>query len=252
MRAIYYYLLDFLSYRFADVIIFDTLSHQEYIIKKFKVPSSKQKIVLPVGVNLNLIESFKENNLRAKNKSDINVMWYGHFTPLQGMEYIIKAASELRSDNRIHFTLIGSADTPGKDWEEKIKHYSRVKNLRNITFINNIAYDKLITYIKEADICLGIFGNTAKAKRVIPNKVLDGMACGRIVITARNIELERYFEDRADIIYCEPGDPSDLAEKIIYVADNLTDLKHIGENACRRIKDQFSKNALINILNNNL
>ena len=57
--------------------------------------------------------------------------------------------------------------------------------------------------------CLGIFGVTPKAKRVVPNKVFQGAAAGCCVITSDTTPQRRILGDAA--LFVPPGDPSALA-----------------------------------------
>jgi glycosyltransferase involved in cell wall biosynthesis len=65
-----------------------------------------------------------------------------------------------------------------------------------------------------ADVCLGIFGTSAKAQRVIPNKVYDALACARPVITADTPAIRELLQPDDQVIVCPPGDPESLADAI--------------------------------------
>jgi glycosyltransferase involved in cell wall biosynthesis len=66
--------------------------------------------------------------------------------------------------------------------------------------------------ICRADICLGVFGTGAKAGRVIPNKVYQGLACGKAVLTmsgeAYPVQVQ---ENNVGITWVEPGSPEAIA-----------------------------------------
>jgi hypothetical protein len=49
---------------------------------------------------------------------------------------------------------------------------------------------RLADHVRAADIVMGVFGSSDKAKSVIPNKVWQGLACGAIVVTQRSPALE--------------------------------------------------------------
>jgi glycosyltransferase involved in cell wall biosynthesis len=240
LKAFYYYLLDFFSCRAADILVFDTLEHKDYFLKTFKVKKKKKFIIFPVAVNLEIIKRINPKDRPVNLENKFIVLFYGYYIPLQGVEYIIKAADILRENRNIHFVLIGSGQT-----RREINRLYRKLKLNNITFLNRIPYVDLIKHIKMSDVCLGIFGGTEKSLRVIPNKVIDYMACGKIVITGRSPAMERYFQNSKDVIYCNMADEKDLAQKIIYAHNNYKELQHIKNYAQKKVKQYFSMESLI-------
>jgi glycosyltransferase involved in cell wall biosynthesis len=167
------------------------------------------------------------------------ILFYGSFIPLHGIQYIIKAAHLLQDRPDIQFIMIGSGQT-----QRDIMDLYRELNPRNITFIDKMDYAALITYIKQAHLCLGIFGDTDKARRVIPNKVIECMGCGKPVITGRNRELERCFKDGEDILFCNMADERDLADKILYAAQHPAEMSRLGARAREKVACQFSTRHL--------
>ena len=51
-------------------------------------------------------------------------------------------------------------------------------------WIDWVDADELPGVVAEHDVCLGIFGTTDKAPRVVPNKVYQGVASGCAVVTS--------------------------------------------------------------------
>ncbi|KKP92329.1 MAG: Glycosyl transferase group 1 [Parcubacteria group bacterium GW2011_GWA2_36_10] len=240
VKALYYYLLDYFSCLSSDIIIFDTNLHRDYFIEKFHIKERVKKIVIPISIDLDFVDKINPSVENIFDPKKCNVLFFGLYIPLQGVEYIIKAADILREQKDMQFILIGNGQT-----RKKIDQLYRDLNLDNIIFIDRIENSKIISYIKLSSFCLGIFGNTNKAKRVIANKVLECLACKKIVVTGRNRAIELYLEDKKDLIYCEMADAKDLAEKIKYVSNNLEALNNLGENGRRKIEQYFSKHALV-------
>ena len=63
--------------------------------------------------------------------------------------------------------------------------------------------------------CLGIFGTSGKAQRVIPNKVFDALAAARAVITGDTPAAREVLTHEDTAWLCAPGDPRALADSIL-------------------------------------
>lgn len=241
LPSLFFYLLDFFLVFFSDILVFDTKEHQDYFKKNYKIKKQTKLLIWPVSLDIKKIDKYLDsiNNDLLFPKNKYNILFYGTYIPLQGIEYIIKAANILKTKQGIVFTLIGDGFKK-REIESLVKQYELI----NIRFIDSVTYDKLFLYIKQSDLCLGIFGDTDKAKRVIPNKVLECLSAKKIVITGRNKALERYFEDGKDIIYCELANEIDLTEKIQEVYKNYDEYKQLGYKGREKIETSFSIKTL--------
>src|SRR5438445_10384532 len=106
------------------------------------------------------------------------VTFVGTFIPLQGVPYIIEAAHYLEQYADIKFELIGSGQTYRE--AQRIAHDFKVKDL---SFVGPLSVDKVPEKLAEEDVFFGIFGDRAKAQRVIQDNVYEAMDVGRPVIT---------------------------------------------------------------------
>jgi len=204
--AWFYWLVDYISCHLADEVLIDTQTHREFFIKKFKVHPKRIKVVY-----LQAREDLFFPNPTTEPDDRFRIFFYGSFIPLQGIDVILKAAKILQDKNtNAHFTLLGGGQT-----KPEMVDLAQKLFLKNVTFKDFAPLEELPNHINNADICLGIFGTSDKAKRVIPHKILDYRACGKKVITERSPAiLERYANDH-DVVLCEAGDAEDLASKIV-------------------------------------
>lgn len=246
-RAFYYYLQDYLCCHLADVLVFDTEGHKKYFFKTFRLKFSKKYVVLPVSLDLEWISRLPSPAKGAKfAQGPTNILFYGSFIPLQGIEYILKAI-QLTKDLPVRFWIIGDGQT-----------YPKMRNLAEnldlngkVTFLPPVPYPDLFNYIKEADICLGIFGNTEKAQRTIPNKVLECAACAKPVITGRNDDLSGFFRDRDSVLFCPMADAQALAETIRWAMANQEQWAPLGQKAYEVVQMNYSLPALTAKIKNN-
>ena len=86
----------------------------------------------------------------------------------------------------------------------------------NVDWVRWVEYPKLPAQVQACGCALGIFGTTAKARRVIPNKVFQALACGAPVITADTPAIHELGEDA--LVLVPPGDAQALADAVRLLA----------------------------------
>jgi glycosyltransferase involved in cell wall biosynthesis len=194
--ALFLFGLDWLACRMADRVVLDTRAHANYFEKTFRIPSARTAVVF-VGAEP---DAFPPRPVGAPPKpadAPVTVLFFGQFIPLHGIETVVRAAQRANAEP-IEWVLIGRGQE-----EAKIRHMlekGRVKRL------------ELNEWIHRADVCLGIFGGSGKAARVIPNKVFQALSAGAPVITRDSPAIRELLSDRmAGVFLVPPEDPDALA-----------------------------------------
>ncbi len=228
LKAKYYWLLDWLSCKLSDNVLLDTDEHIKYFVKTFKIDQNRFiKVLVASTADKIMMDQGPKKNKKFK------IFFYGKYIPLQGIEYIIRAAKILENKADLEFDILGS----GQEFKN-IKKISKELQIKNINFINRVSYRELIGKMRRADICLGIFGKTDKAKRVIPNKIYDAIALGKPVITSNTPAIKELFEDKKDILLCNIADGKDLALKILELKNNFQLREKIAINSYNLFKKE--------------
>lgn len=204
------YIIDRTSCILSDQVFLDTYSHIKYF-KDFLKINNTRFCCLWVGADDTVYYPLK---IKKKDKEFI-VLFIGGFIPLQGVEYIVQAAYLLKGEQNIKFRLVGS----GQEYE-KINKMVKQLGVKNIEFTGWLPYENLPHEIASAQICLGIFGTTEKAKKVIPNKVYMSLAMAKPVITGDSPAVNEVLTDRENILLCEMGNPKSIAESIMMLKND--------------------------------
>jgi glycosyltransferase involved in cell wall biosynthesis len=197
--------LDRLACRCADLVVLDTDAHIAYFRSELGVPADRIRRVYVGSDRAPAPMSAALPGLPCR------VLFVGTFIPLHGVETIIAAAERLRaSEPLIAILMIGS----GQGYDAAAEAVARL-NLTNVDLIGRwVGGDELTGYLAEADVCLGIFGATAKAQRVIPSKVFDALAAGRPIVTADTPAARELLNHGEDAWLCPPADPDALADAL--------------------------------------
>lgn len=239
-RARYFAFLDWLSCRMADRVLLDTDAQIEYFVRRYGI--SKEKFV---KVYVGAKEDIFFPKMIQRSDNTFIVHWHGYIVPFYSLETILLAANILKDDKDIRFHLVTRFN--GKYYE--ILETAKKLHLDNVEFFPETTYEKISEYINRADLCLGIFGKNQKAGLVIPNKIFEAIACAKPVITSRQKAVEEVFEDQKNILFTNPEDPKDLAEKIRFMKNNPAFAESIGRNAHELFQDRFiSKNVVKNLI----
>ena len=190
-----------------------------------------------------------------KKNDYITICWWGTYIPLHGIEKIITAGKILKNKN-INFKiyLFGNSDVKSEIYKKQIEELE-LKN--EIIIINTYTFSngKLGEFLKEnCDVVLGNFGDSKKAKSVLVNKLVDGIALKAPVLNGESVAPNEFFDYKNDI-WKAKNTPEDIAEKIIEISNLETiEIFRRIENSYKIYQEFFSekafKNKILSIIKN--
>lgn len=173
-----------LTLRCADLVVADTEESADLFA--FAAGRDLDTVVLPVYVKSDFISNHREPK---PSGAVTRVLYFGNYVPLHGLGKVVRAIALLESPARFNFCFVG-------DGQERYCVEQEASKLGvDIRFIDRMAVWSLVELIDEHDVCLGVFGSSEKAKRVVPNKVFLALARGVPVLTLDSAPVRRYVGD---------------------------------------------------------
>lgn len=221
-------------FQLADYVVADTEQHASFFAETLGCPVEKLK-VFPVGAEESLFAPQSSN--RSANKP-LKVLFYGSFLALQGPDIIAQAIS-LYKGPVVEWRFIGRGPLLKKT-------QAMLKDRTDVFFSDWIEYAQLPNEIANADLCLGIFGETNKALRVMPNKFYQAIACGRPIITCESeaYPLALRQRSKSGIYWVPAGNAEALATKVEELAMQTEQLVKAGDAAFISYQQFFSESVL--------
>jgi len=224
LRASIISFVDGLSCRLSDKVLIDTCSNRDFVSRRYRLrPDSFA--VIPAGAP----RGFDGEPAQADGvvAGQCTVLFHGSYVPLQGALVVAQAAEILARDHPdIRFRMVGDGQT-----RQDVASLAEEKGLTSLAFVDWLPLEGLAEEVRKADICLGIFGTSGKASRVIPHKVYAAMAMGKPIITADTPAARELLEDGKTALLCRPGDPGDLSASILRLSANPSLRTALGRSA---------------------
>jgi glycosyltransferase involved in cell wall biosynthesis len=217
--------LDTVAARAADLVVVDTTEHLDLL----PVRRRHTGVVVAVGA--------PGAWLRAGagrvdgSPGPLRVVFFGLFTPLQGAEVIGAALASLTDRPDIQMTMIGTGQLRDRARERATANAS-------VRWVDWVAAGELPDLVAGSDVCLGIFGTSAKALRVVPNKVYQGAAAGAAIVTSDTAPQRRCLGAAAR--YVPAGDPAALADALRQLADDRVEVARLGAAARALALESFT------------
>jgi len=223
----------------ADIIVCDTLAHAEYFRETFLVSEEKLKLLF-VGAEEDVFLSKPKQ--KGVQPSSFTILFYGSFLELQGTD-IIAGAAKLSQDLPVKWVFVGEGPC-------LLKTKEAARGLGNVVFESWMPYEELNKRIVDADILLGVFGDTLKADMVIPNKVYQAMAAGKPLITRSARAYEGNIANNPVIGWVPKGDSLALYNKVCNWIDTPENLYDRGKQTRALFDEHFSKTILLSMMEN--
>lgn len=147
----------------------------------------------------------------------VQLLYYGSYLALHGLTSFIDALAGLGD---LNFSLLMIGTGPER---RQIEGLVRVSNFgHRVTFLDYAAPEVLVTHISDADVLLGVFGESNKAAEVIANKVWQGLYLGKVVITRASVALDEISEVAGPLlIQVESSQPGEIGLALEGAAHDL-------------------------------
>jgi glycosyltransferase involved in cell wall biosynthesis len=200
--------IDRAAFRNVDLVVADTDAHAAFYGERFGVPPERLH-VCRVGADERLFQP------RREPPQGFHALFVGKLIPLHGLETILSAA---RLAPQIQFRIVGSGQLE-RELEGAPGNVSRVRW---------VEYEHLPHELRDAGCALGVFGTSAKAQRVIPNKAYQALACAVPLVTGDTPAARELLTHEHDALLVPPGDAPSLAEAVRSLADNRVTAARIG------------------------
>jgi glycosyltransferase involved in cell wall biosynthesis len=202
--AWFLFVWEWLACRCARIIVLDTRAHADYFATRYGLKAGRTAVVF-VGAEP---EAFPPRGSKNRGNGKLTVLFYGQFIPLHGIATIVRAAQKAHGE-AIRWQLVGRGQ------EE-----ARIRGLlaeapADLEWRPWVDYAELGKHIAGADICLGIFGDSDKAARVIPNKVFQILSAGAPLITRESPAIRELLDgERPGVYLVPPADPEALLDAV--------------------------------------
>lgn len=223
-KSLWFWVLDRLTVKLPEAVITDTKQHAHYWKKYHGVTTT----VIPLGVQ----EDVYKKTLTAVSHTTVKIVWHGSYIPLQGVDRIIDAVNLLPDCLPVAVTFVGQGQLFDSMKQKAIDTEAP------ISFKSWMKETDLAKELEQSDIVLGIFGDTNKADRVVPNKVMQGVAVGRPVITKDTPAIREQFSENE--LYLVDNKPREIAKAVIALVNDINLREELAERAYTTFTKKYS------------
>jgi glycosyltransferase involved in cell wall biosynthesis len=216
--------LDRRAFRAADLVVADTRANADFFAELAGLATERVPVVF-VGAEDRLFRP------GWTPEAPLTAVFVGKLIPLHGLETILAAA---RLAPEIPFRVVGTGQLdslletrPG-----------------NVEWVRWVEYERLPDELGRAGCALGIFGSSDKARRVIPNKAFQALACGVPLVTADTPAARELLTDGSDALLAPPGEPEALAAAIRRLVADRELAARIGSGGLETYRARASEDVL--------
>jgi glycosyltransferase involved in cell wall biosynthesis len=240
-------LIDAAALRAADIVLVDTEEHLDIVPEKYRAKA----LVVHVGAPRPWHDAAGDPAEGAFS-GPLKVVFYGLYTPLQGTPVIGAALGRL-AGAPVEVTMIGR----GQDEAEtkRLAAAGQPGDNQAVRWVDWVPAAELPALVAAHDVCLGIFGTSDKALRVVPNKVFQGAAAGCAVITSDTAPQRRVLGTvpaESGAVLVPPGDPAALADALLRLAEDREALVKLRHAARQLAAERFTPEQVVGPLTDRL
>ena len=219
---------------FSDAIICTNSIDKQLVSSRNK--NSRDKIFIVMNTpNVNEFKIEKSNKDSFELENRYVILFEGTIWKRRGIQTVIDAVNILKDKIPIYFLIVG--DGPDTDYLENIVIQNNLTNF--IEFTGWIDLKSLSQYISISDLCVIPFLKTRVNDRGVPNKLFEYTIHDKPIVASRLKGMSMTFSDD-EILFFEPGNSEDLADKISWCYNNPVEVADMTAGAKNRYLKEYT------------
>lgn len=171
------------------------------------------------------------------------ILYVGTIDPGRGVRVLVRAMAAIVREVDARLVLAGSM---APAFDQPLQAAIRELGLTDkVEVTGPVDHDQLPALLATATVCVvpAAADLTPSPTVVFPTKLLEYMACRRAVVAPRRETLAHVVENNREALLFEPGDPIDLARKVLRLFGEPMLRERIARNAYERVRREFTASA---------
>jgi len=169
--------------------------------------------------------------------------YIGGFLPLHGVPTLLEAVSRLEARAASLPPFVVRLVGQGIELD-RTRRIAAERKLTRVEFVGRTPYAEAPRVLAAAHIVLGAFGTGAKAARVIPHKLWQGLAAGRAVVSGDGEGPREVFEDGVHLKLVPRGDADALAAVLAELVASPDQRERLGTAGRARARELGTPDAI--------
>lgn len=171
------------------------------------------------------------------------ILYAGTIDPGRGVRVLVRAMAAIVREVDARLVLAGSM---APKFDQALRDGIRELNLADkIEVLSPVDHDQMPALIASATVCVvpAAADLTPNPTVVYPTKILEYMACKRPIVAPRRETVAQVVENNREALLFEPGDPVDLARKVLRLLGEPLLRDRLAQNAYERVRRDFTASA---------
>jgi len=176
---------------------------------------------------------FDPTRVDGRGNGRFTVIYHGAVVPRYGLDVLVRAVADARSQcSDLCLRILGDGDA----WPAVRALVTELELDDIVDMPGRIPLTDVPASIASADVGVVPNRQNVYTDEILPTKLLEYMAMGRPAVVARTRLVESLFKADRSVLFFEPGDAQDLAERLVLLHHNPGKRAQSVANAQRSLK----------------
>lgn len=171
------------------------------------------------------------------------ILYCGQIDPGRGVRVLVRAMVAIVKEVDARLVLAGPI---APKFDQTLREGLRELGLTDkVEILSSVDHDQIPTLIATSSVCVVPAASdlTPNPTSLYPTKMLEYMACRRAVVAPRRETVQMVVENGREALLFEPGDPIDLAKKVLRLLGEPLLRDRVAAAGYERVRRDFTASA---------